>query len=102
MSTLAQLMEVKSEKLLKTQGDSDGVIPDSDQEEKLNSPYNKETPKSTIRPKKRLRFSGMNQVCYYQQGSKRDMSPSQTRQTLISTHSILKNKESPIFLRENK
>ncbi|CAD8104193.1 unnamed protein product [Paramecium primaurelia] len=102
MSTLTQLMEVRSEKLLKTQGDSDSVIPDSDQEENLRSPFQKGTPKSTIKPPKRLRFSGMNQVCYYQKGSKRDMSPSPTRNTSLSTHSILKNKDSPILFKENK
>ncbi|CAD8122613.1 unnamed protein product [Paramecium sonneborni] len=102
MSTSAQLMAVMSEKLLKTQGDSDSVIPDSDQEEKLQSPYQKGTPKSSIKPAKRLRFSGKNQVCYFQQGTKKEMSPSITRNTSISTHSILKNKESPILFRENK
>ncbi|CAD8121647.1 unnamed protein product [Paramecium sonneborni] len=102
MSTSAQLMAVISEKLLKTQGDSDSVIPDSDQEEKLQIPYQKGTPNFSIKPPKRLRFSRKNQICYFQKGSISDMSPSTTRNNSISTHSILKNKESPILFRENK
>ncbi|CAD8196580.1 unnamed protein product [Paramecium octaurelia] len=84
MSTQASMMEFKCVKLLKTQGDQDGVIPDSDQEEKLKNPYNNVRPKSCMRPRKRLRFS--------RNGTYREMSTSQIRQTQIPIHSILKTK----------
>ncbi|CAD8185302.1 unnamed protein product [Paramecium octaurelia] len=103
MNIQAYPMAITSQKVLKTQGDSsENVIPDSDQEDNLQSPFLKETPSSSSKPLKHIRFSGTNQLCYFPKNGKKDLSPSPTRKSQQSIQSILKNKEKVIFFTQEK
>ncbi|CAD8111955.1 unnamed protein product [Paramecium sonneborni] len=94
MNIQTQQITITSEKVLKTQGDSsENVIPDSDQEENLQSPFYKGIPSSQSKPFKHIRFSGTNQICYIPRKGKKDLSPSPTRKSSQSIQSILKNKD---------
>ncbi|CAK57349.1 unnamed protein product (macronuclear) [Paramecium tetraurelia] len=103
MNIQAYPIAITSQKVLKTKGDSsENVIPDSDQEDNLQSPFLKETPTSSSKPLKHIRFSGTNQLCYFPKNGKKDLSPSPTRKSHQSIQSILKNKEKVFFFTQEK
>ncbi|CAD8110711.1 unnamed protein product [Paramecium primaurelia] len=103
MSLLTQPITITSEKVLKTQGDSsENVLPDSDQEDNLQSPFQKETPYFSSKPLKHISFSGTNEIFYFPKSGKKDFSPSPTRKSSSSIQSILKNKDKVIFFTDDK